>query len=118
MNLARWRFPFSIRHDVVIPALVVIGLWATAAWSYGMNMYAGGAAATPGQAIAIMKQRCGRFVPPEALNHPFTARLKDGAWLVSADLREHLWSRTDRTFSGIVDAETGRILTCDTGVID
>jgi hypothetical protein len=118
VNLARWRFPVSIRHDLVIPALVVIGLWATAAWYYGMNTYAGGAASTPDQAIAIMKQRCGRFAPVELLNHPFTARLRNGAWFVSADLREHPWSRPDAIFSGIVEAQTGEVPTCHMGAID
>jgi hypothetical protein len=118
VNFARWRFPVSIRHDLVIPGLLVVGLWFVAAWYYADNTYAGGVVATPDQAIAAMKQYCGKLAPPGLLKHPFAARLNNGAWFVSADLREYPWSRPDAIFSGIVEARTGEVPTCRMIAID
>lgn len=112
MNLAAWRFPVSIRHDVLIPMAVVLGLWATAAWYYSANTYAGGVIATPDQAIAAMKQQCGKGDPSNLMAYPFKARLKGDVWVVDADLRGHFWEPRDAYFGGVVEVKTGKAQSC------
>ncbi|HEX4860128.1 MAG TPA: hypothetical protein VFV07_02755 [Rhizomicrobium sp.] len=112
MNLARWRFPVSIRHDVVIPALVVIGLWIVAAWYYGMNTYAGGVVATPDQAVAAIKQRCGGHNAPDWMNWRMRTKLKNETWFTYLKLIDYHRLHTYGVFWAAVDAKTGQVQDC------
>jgi len=115
MNLAAWRFPVSIRHDVLIPVAVVLGLWGTAAWYYSANTYAGGAVSTPDQAIAAMKRICGARADPALLRYKIRAWLNGDTWFVKSDLRDYVWQHTDGNFSAIIDARTGKVRSCYVG---
>ena len=106
------RFPVSIRHDVAIPALVIVGLWMTAAWYYHMNTFPGGVIETPDQAVAAIRQKCGGPNPPDWMNGHMRTTLKDGKWFASLKLIDYSRLRIYGTFIGAVDAQTGQVTDC------
>ena len=118
MNLAAWRFPVSIRHDVVIPALIVLGLWATGAWYYHLNTFSGGAIATPDQAIEVAKRICGQRADPIWQGQRMRAHLKNGFWFVDSQVYDYTRLRTAGIFASAIDAQTGQVRECRIGVID
>jgi hypothetical protein len=112
VNLARWRFPVSIRHDVVIPALVVAGLWATAAWYYHINTYPGGAVTTPDQAVVAIRQKCGGQNAPDWMRRRMRTELRDGTWYARLNLIDYRRLHIYGVFLGAVDAKTGQVRDC------
>jgi len=112
VSFAAWRFPVSIRHDVVIPVLVIVGLWITAAWYYHLNTYPDGAIKTPDQAVAAIRQKCGGMVPTDLMNRRMRAKLQDGKWFTYLPLIDYSRLRTYGALIGAVDAKTGEVTDC------
>jgi hypothetical protein len=119
MKAAALRFPLSVRHDLIIPGLVIIGLWIVAAWYYGMNTYPGGVVSNPDMAIAAAKHAPCIAVNSYALqSNAWQANLRGDVWYAHTDFREHFWQNSDGFASVSLDARSGRVIDCRSGATD
>ncbi len=121
MILALERVQWSLPRDLLVPALVVIGLWITGAVFYAEHTFVGGAISTPDEAIeAARRAPCFTHSPEMASADGWHAQLADSRWVVRKQIYRFPFLRLKLEGSGsaVFDAETGRITECSIGVDD
>jgi hypothetical protein len=107
--LALERVRWSLKHDLLVPALVVMGLWVT------------GAISTPDQAVEAARHApCFTSSPEMASADGWHAQLAGARWVVHKQIYRipFLRLKLEGTGSAVFDAETGRITDCSVGVND
>jgi len=119
--LALERVRWSLPHDLLLPALVVIGLWITGAFFYAEHTFPGGAISTPDKAIEAARHApCFTHSPEMASADGWHAQLADSRWVVRKQIYRFplLRLKLEGWGSAVFDAETGRITDCSIGVND
>jgi len=119
--LALERVQWSFKHDLIVPGLVIVGLWLAGAVYYTQHTYAGGAISTPEQAIeAARHSPCIAQTDELAKSDSWHADLTGDLWIAHKQVyRIPLFRLNLEGFADVeFDAKTGRIITCRTGAVD
>ena len=117
MILALERVQWSFKHDLIVPGLIIVGLWLAGAVYYAQHTYA--VARFPPLKGMGASTRRHRESDELAKSDSWHADLTGDLWIAHKQvyriplLRLNLEGFADVEF----DAKTGRIITCRTGVV-